>query len=96
LNEYKIKFEQEFNADFIQLQKKWKRNERCLAPLAFPALVSEARHRDGLHMSKVSTPNTSLPTPSVNDRSSRRESRNFASRKRQTELSSRNRDNDDI
>ena len=44
------------NEEMSKITKHWKRNEKRLAPLAFPSLVEEVRHKDGLHMSQISTP----------------------------------------
>ena len=41
MREYQDRITNEFNEEFVSLQKVWKKNERRLAPLMFPALVKE-------------------------------------------------------
>lgn len=54
--EKRMRYDDEVNDEMTKISKLWKRNERRLAPLAFPSLVEEVRHKDGLHMSQISTP----------------------------------------
>ena len=62
----------EFNEEFVSLAKVWKKNERRLAPLMFPALVKEQRARDGLHMSQISTPISSAAMDMLSSRGNHR------------------------
>lgn len=41
--------------------KRHKKNQKCLAPLVFPMLEREKRHKQGLFFSEVSTPKSNDP-----------------------------------
>ena len=75
MREYQDRITNEFNEEFVSLQKVWKKNERRLAPLMFPALVKEQRARDGLHMSQISTPISSRQLDMLSSRGHQRISR---------------------
>ena len=56
--EQRHKWDRDIEDEYKALLKRFKYKEKYLAPLMFPFLETKRRHKDGIHLSEVSTPNT--------------------------------------
>jgi len=68
IKEHRKRFEEQKNKEYLELMKRHKKNQKCLAPLVFPMLEREKRHKEGLFFSEISTPKSN--DPAYQDKSS--------------------------
>ena len=54
--EQRERWDRDIDNEYRNLLRRFKKNEKVLAPLMFPFMETKRRHKDGIHMSEVSTP----------------------------------------
>lgn len=60
--------QRDLNSEYYAMMRRFKRNEKYLAPLMFPTMEDKRRARNGINLSDVSTPKTTDYTKSVTSR----------------------------